>query len=155
MKIAKNNSNISPSARLMRLVVLPLRIMSLAQNNIARADRITNGISLLIMLFSTFIGITRATHPIIMRILKILLPTTFPIANSALPLIADNELITNSGADVPKATIVRPITRSLTPHFFATDEAPSVSPLAPSKMRTNPPIKRRIFSIIRLQCSFS
>lgn len=114
----------------------------------ARADNITSGISLFMMLFSTFMGITNATHPIIMRMLKILLPTTLPIANSALPSMADRMLITNSGAEVPNATIVNPITRSLTPHFFATDDAPSVRQLAPTKIKARPPINNRMFIII-------
>jgi len=44
-----------------------------------------------------------------------LLPITFPIARSVLPLNAAIIEVTNSGKDVPVATIVKPITISLTP----------------------------------------
>ena len=53
-------------------------------------------------------------------------PTTFPIAISALPLSADIRLTMSSGAEVPKATIVRPTTRGESPIRRAKVEAPSV-----------------------------
>ena len=49
------------------------------------------------------------------RILKILLPTILPIAIPALPRFAAVTEVTSSGSDVPKATIVKPINRSLIP----------------------------------------
>ena len=50
---------------------------------------------------------------------------------SGTPFIADITLITSSGADVPNATMVRPITSSLIPKRLATPDPPSVSQLAP------------------------
>ena len=141
--MAKNKSKISPSARHNRLELSLFKKMSLAQNRIAKADNMTRGISLLMMLLSTFIGITSATQPTIMKMLKMLLPTTLPIANCALPLMAESELMTSSGDEVPKATIVYPITRSRTPHFFATDDAPSIRQFAPYNIKTSPPINMR------------
>jgi hypothetical protein len=43
------------------------------------------------------------------RIFEILLPTTFPRAISGCPCIAACKLTSNSGAEVPKATIVSPM----------------------------------------------
>ena len=70
-----------------------------------------SGISLLNVPFVTLIGTIAAVQPTIINVLKILLPTTFPIAMSALPFRAETILTVSSGADVPKATIVRPITK--------------------------------------------
>jgi hypothetical protein len=50
-------------------------------------------------------------------------------------------LIANSGAEVPKATTVRPITMSVTPSRRAIVAEPSVKPVAPTRMSTKPPIK--------------
>jgi len=48
------------------------------------------------------------------RILNILLPTMFPMAMSDCFLKEATTEVTSSGAEVPKATTVRPITASLT-----------------------------------------
>ena len=60
-------------------------------------------------------GQIRAAVPITKRILKILLPTILPIAIPALPRFAAVTDVTSSGSEVPKATIVKPIKRSLIP----------------------------------------
>ena len=54
--------------------------------------------------------------PITKKILKILLPTTFPIAMAELPFLAATIEVASSGRDVPAATKVKPTTVSLTPH---------------------------------------
>ena len=96
----------------------------------------------------TLMGSTTAVQPIIIKALNVLLPTTLPIAISALPFKAESTLITNSGAEVPKATMVRPITRSEIRKRLATAAEPSVRPFAPSNIRAKPPIKRRVSNII-------
>jgi hypothetical protein len=58
----------------------------------------------------------RAVVPITNKILKILLPTIFPIAIPTFPFLAAVTDVTSSGREVPKATIVSPINRSL--YFF-------------------------------------
>lgn len=93
------------------------------------------------------IGAKSAVHPTIINVLNMLLPTTLPMAISALPFRADATLTVSSGAEVPKATIVSPITIEGMRKRLATEAAPSVSPLAPSKMRINPPISNSIFII--------
>ena len=79
-----------------------------------------------------------AVHPTIIKVLKMLLPTTLPMANSALPLRDDRKLITNSGADVPKATMVSPIKLSLQPNFFAIKVAEFTTKRLPKITKPNP-----------------
>ena len=123
--------------------------MSLAQTKSTNEERMTNGISLLIVPSPTFMGSTKAVQPIIIKALNILLPTTLPIAISALPFNAESTLITNSGAEVPKATMVSPITKSEIRKRLATAAEPSVKPFAPAKIRARPPIKRSVFNITK------
>jgi hypothetical protein len=63
--------------------------------------------------------------------LQILLPTTFPTAIILFPLIEEIRLTTNSGADVPNATTVKPITIGVTPRLRARLEDPFTSHSAP------------------------
>ena len=136
-----------PSMRLTTLAASPSSSVSLATAHITSELRITRGNSLLINPLPTDIGITMAVQPTMARMLNMLLPTTLPNASSALSFNAAVTLTTSSGADVPIATIVRPITRSEMPKRLATAEAPSVNALAP--MSINPsPSKRIRMSII-------
>ena len=78
---------------------------------------------------STFIRLCSITNPLnpekILQLPRIkswlskLLPITFPIARSVLPLNAAIIEVTNSGKDVPVAMIVKPITISFTPKRVA------------------------------------
>ena len=54
-------------------------------------------------------------------------PTTLPSDKAGLPLIDEFKLTTNSGRDVPAATMVKPMTILLTPKFRARFDAPSTS----------------------------
>ena len=93
-------------------------------------------------------GVTIAVQPTIIRVLKILLPTTLPTAISAVPLMADEMLTVSSGAEVPKATIVRPITMVGMWRRLATAAAPSVSMLAPMSISANPPMSIMLSIIV-------
>lgn len=62
----------------------------------------------------------------------------FPNTISEYPWDEAMELTTNSGADVPKATIVNPIAKSDTLYFFANEAAPVTNQLAPIINNTNP-----------------
>ena len=73
-----------------------------------------------------------------MNKLKLLLPIIFPKTISENPLNEATQLTINSGAEVPKATIVKPITRSGTLFFFAKEEAPDTSQFAPKIRHVNP-----------------
>jgi hypothetical protein len=55
--------------------------------------------------------------------LKVLLPTTLPTAMSRSPLTAAITEVATSGIEVPAATMVRPITTSLTPSALANTTA--------------------------------
>ena len=102
-------------------------------------DRMHRGISFCNVFRVTAIGANSAVQPTIISVLKILLPTTLPMAISALPFRAEDTLTVNSGADVPKATIVSPITILGMRKRLATDAAPS------NRMRRSPPISNRMF----------
>ena len=52
-------------------------------------------------------------------------PTTLPMAISLLPFSAALKLTANSGALVPKATMVRSMTKLGIRSFFAMEDAPS------------------------------
>ena len=65
-----------------------------------------------------------AAIPTITRRLKILLPTTFPMAIPGEPPVEAIMFTASSGAEVPKDTTVKPIIRSDIFNFFAIDEAP-------------------------------
>ena len=61
------------------------------------------------------VGEIAADTPSTARILKILLPTILPTAISRSPLMLASTEVANSGRAVPAATMVKPITNSLTP----------------------------------------
>lgn len=69
--------------------------------------------------------------PNIKAILEILEPTTVPIANSSLAFKTDDIPTNISGADVPSATIVKPIVSSLRPSFLAIKDEFSTNLSAP------------------------
>ncbi len=66
-----------------------------------------------------------AVIPNISKIFAMLLPRIFPNAMSPLPLTAAMMFTISSGIEVPKATIVNPITNVGIPNFLASDEEPS------------------------------
>lgn len=67
-----------------------------------------------------FMGEIMPVTPKIAKMLNTLEPKTFPIAIPLLPLRAATMLVASSGKEVPPATIVSPITASLTPRYCAT-----------------------------------
>ena len=96
------------------------------------------------------IGATIAATPTISIVLNTFEPTTLPTAKSAVPFRADTKLTQNSGADVPKATIVSPMTSCGIRIRSASATAPSVSLSAPQSTSAAPPIIINI-ETIRLQ----
>ena len=83
-------------------------------------------------------GQSRAVSPRMNRTLKMFEPRTLPTATSAFPSKAPVRLTTSSGHEVPKPTMVRPITNSLTPAFLASVDAPSTSQSAPRTISPRP-----------------
>ena len=89
--------------------------------------------------------------PITTQILNILLPTTFPIAKSYSPFLVAATEVTNSGSDVPRATIVKAIIFSLTPKLDAIPEALSTTKSLPKIIHAKPIIINNIdFGILYL-----
>src|SRR6187551_1148975 len=91
------------------------------------------------------IGDTNPEIPNTHKILKILLPTTLPTAISRSPLTVATTEVTTSGKEVPAATIVKPITASLTPHAVASSTALCTNQRAPNTNNVNPPITNNKF----------
>ena len=102
------------------------------------------GSSLAMVDFLMRIGFIRAAMPIRRRMFKILLPITLPISISVLPAIKDEMETASSGAPVPIATMVRPISCLETLKFEAMLEAPETSQSAPLMRKTKPTIKTTI-----------
>ncbi|SRR5690554_2927776 len=86
----------------------------------------------------TTIGNITAETPKIRNRLNMLLPITLPYTTSFKPLVLDTTLTTNSGAEVPKATMVSPITNSDTLNFLAKAEAPLTRKSAPLINKAKP-----------------
>jgi hypothetical protein len=70
--------------------------------------------------------------------LQMLLPTTLPTAIMLFPWMEEMRLTTSSGAEVPKATTVKPMTIGVTPMLRARLEDPFTSHSAPKYSSTNP-----------------
>jgi len=83
-------------------------------------------------------GAINAEAPRMNNTLKMLLPTTLPIAMSTCPVSAPWTDTAISGALVPYATIVIPITSGETPNDSAIFDAPRTSASAPTTNRTSP-----------------
>lgn len=82
-------------------------------------------------------GKTIAETQRISKIFAILDHKTFPIVIPVAPLKLEETFTTNSGAEVPKATMVNPIIKSETLSLFAIEEAPSTNKSAPLMRKTN------------------
>ena len=92
-------------------------------------------------------GAIRALMPRMNSTLKMLLPTTLPMAMSVLPSSTAPTLTATSGALVPKATMVSPTTSGLMPNDRASLDAPRTSTLAPMTSRIRPPRNMSMFMI--------
>ena len=83
-------------------------------------------------------GIIKPESPTINKMLKMLLPTIFPIAISEFFLMEAETDVNNSGNEVPRATIVKPIKRSLNPTILAMAVAASTAKLLPKIISPRP-----------------
>ena len=91
----------------------------------------------------------KAVEPTIKPIFVIFEPMAFPIAIDGFPLIAAMIDMIISGADVPKPTIIIPITRGDIPRFRANPAAPIMNRSAPQMRRQNPIIMATIVNSIK------
>ena len=113
------------------------------------------GMSTKAVSLATFMGQITAASPRIIKMFRILLPTTFPMVMSALPWNAAVRLTAASGALVPKATMVSPITSWGIPNFSAMLAAPSTNQSAPFTKSTNPTANKASCIIISMENSLS
>ena len=101
------------------------------------------GISFHAVVDLTVIGNINPDIPSIINRLKLLLPTMLPSTMSEYPFIEPIIFTTNSGAEVPNETTVKPIAKSEILYFLAKAEAPSTSQFAPKIKQTNPRITNK------------
>src|SRR5690606_22793890 len=92
---------------------------------------------------ATFRGTMTAEIPRMRSTLKMLLPTTFPREMSAWPRTDATTLTASSGALVPNATTVNPMTRGEMPMAAATRASPRASASAPTVRIARPATTRR------------
>ena len=85
-------------------------------------------------------GAMREEVPTTKSRLNTLLPTMLPMAMSALPRLAAETEVNSSGREVPRATMVRPIRRSLRPRKRAIDTAASTAMSLPKTMHSGLPM---------------
>ena len=109
-------------------------------NPVANVTNKSAGISLLSIVAGARSGIIRAEIPRTTPTLKRLEPNALPIASYGLFSMAATADEKISGAEVPKATIVRPTNKGETPKFLAKPEAPSTNLSAPQINPRNPTI---------------
>ena len=133
-----------PSLRVSQFSSAPERVVSRNKKTRPSVVRSSNGSSLEIVFRLILIGLMMAATPMRRRILMMLLPITLPRSMSVLPLIMEVIETASSGAPVPKATMVRPISCLLTLKLDATLEAPSTSQSAPLIKMTKPPTNIKI-----------
>ena len=98
------------------------------------------GISVLMICFFITTGLITELIPSTRAMLITLLPNIFPMDIPPEPLTAATRLTSNSGAEVAKETMVRPIITGLTANMMAVVAAPSTSSVDPIKSRTKPRI---------------
>ena len=148
----KSRRKTAPSTRLMVLLAKPesprptsaSRVPVIPHKKRSRVTTRFTGTSRLLFVRVMSTGAMRAEMPSTKAVLKTLEPTMLPTEISALPCMAPRKLTTISGAEVPMATIDRPITKSLIPSFLAILEEPSTSTSAPMSTSARPEISSRI-----------
>ena len=131
-----------------------------AQMSRANTDRTMlasrhRGMSLCAVDFEMMIGVMAADAPAITNVLNRLLPTMLlalsAVAEASAEMLA-TKLTMNSGSDVPKATIVRPMTISEMPKRAASPTAPSVSLSAPTRTSAAPITVYNMYTNINYLC---
>ena len=147
MNTKKNSNNTIPSC-LVKLFSPNENIPSAINTINKDVNNNAIGNSFLTVLFLTVKEWIRAHAPNIKKVFNIFEPITLPNIISPLLLINDWILTANSGALVPNATIVNPISIGLNLKFLAKDEAPSTKISAPYIRIINPTININKLTII-------
>lgn len=86
----------------------------------------------MIICFDILTGLMTAEIPNTSEILMALLPRIFPMEIPCEPFIAATRLTKNSGAEVARETMVKPIMTGRTANKRAVDTAPSTSRVEPT-----------------------
>lgn len=123
-KSINNNKNTKLSHLSITFVVAPEKNVSNARKNKASDAIRENGTSLYMVELWAFSGYTSAATQSTSQVFAIFDPITFHKANSVCHFNAESIFTNSSGAEVPKATIVRPITSWEIPNLLARDQAP-------------------------------
>ncbi len=131
-----------PSAHERDELLVIANISSLSITASTRAPSNANGISFHTVPLDIERDLMQAVSPRIRSMFAIFDQTMFHNTSSLAPLRLPTILTTNSGAEVPNATIVNPITRSDIRSFFASDDAPSTRKSAHLMSITNQSIMR-------------
>ena len=128
-------------------ILIAADVNTLSKNSTAKPAVTSNkiGISFRITALLILNGIMRTAKPKITNIFEMLLPITFPNNISAFPAKCELKEIANSGADVPNATIVRPITAVGIFKFLAKDADPSTKKSAHLISSRNPTTDKIMF----------
>ncbi len=148
MNIKKNDSSTIPSILVREEKGASSINLSLASTSTITAERKQSGISIHVVFVFTAKGYISEEIPRITIILNKLLPMILPRVMSELPEAEAKILTISSGADVPKATIVSPITILGILYFFASDEAPSTRMFAPKISGAKPLNNIKRFNIV-------
>ena len=136
-KTKKNIRRIAPSTRVSIEEVSSAINWSLTKKVKRSAAKRLKGISLQTTPLVTDKGKIIAAQPRTRKILAVVLPKILPKAIPVLFLTLAIILTKSSGEDVPRATTVRPMTRSDTLNRRAMDVAPSISNPAPLMRNIN------------------
>jgi hypothetical protein len=147
MNIEKNKINMIASAL---VKVLAVECENKLSKNNADSPAVTNikiGISFITTSLLILKGIIKTAKPNIKKMFDILLPITFPNSISVLPVKWALKEMASSGAEVPKATIVKPITVVGILKFRAKEAAPSTKKSAHLINMAKPTIDRIIINV--------
>ena len=137
----------------LRVISLTMPLASeVSRKSTTRAVEISKriGSSFLTVSLLTLIGQIRAATPISNSTLMILLPITLPSSISVEPEASELIDTASSGALVPKATTVRPMSVLLTLKLVAIEDAPDTSQSAPLIRMTKPIISNATCKIISI-----
>lgn len=118
------------------LLVIVLLVLENTKSITADATSIIRSIGLKLPV--GIVPYIRTGNPKTTHILNMLLPIMLPTSKSCSPFLDDTIVVTNSGSEVPKATIVKDIILSLSPSVLAILEALFTTRSLPNIMHASP-----------------
>lgn len=139
-----------PSERVIWLTSAALSWTSRKRTTKSEEMRIQMGISLRIVSLRMASGRIKAARPRISKILRMLEPMTLPSTMSVEPAARALMETASSGAEVPKAMMVRPMRVLDTLKLVAVEAAPSTKKSAPLMSKTKPTMSKTICKTISI-----